>query len=144
MAFESDGVQLSGDSGLYIPHAASGYERCRLATWAQGRYRRSVLALDHLMCLSSPHHLSTLLTADLAYDWVMKRAACLWRGTSARRTRTASIHRGRGPSFDRRESARALNKDWFLNDRSLPDGRTYLAAYEHTTFTHFGEGESRR
>ena len=140
ITFGSDRVQLSGDSGFYVPHPASGSGKFRLATWVQGHYKRAVLGLDRLMRLSSPQHVSTLLTAELAYDCVIGGRAPFAGDEYAENPFRFDASR-LTPLF---RTAQELSERWFLNDRYLPDGHTYLAAYEHAMFTHFGEATPKR
>lgn len=138
--FESKGVQISGKSGFYVPHPASGSKKFQIAAWVQHRYKSAVLFMDRLVRLSSANHLSSLLTAEIAYDYVMHGVAPV-----AEDEFTDNPYRfpfsALQPLF---WTGRDLRNNWFLKDKYLPDGHTYLAAYEHALFTHFAEGRWAR
>lgn len=138
--FQPEGVLISGASGFYIPRKRAGSTKYRLRVWLQKRYKLLVLVCDKLLRLSVPHALSSFITYDMAYDYIMQRHPPIdydEYDENAYRFDTSQLC----PIF---KTSKELKKNWFLKHNYLPDGNIFLAAYYHAIFTHFLNGDVKR
>lgn len=136
IVFQEDCVLLSGASGFYIPREKARSAKYRLRRWVEGRYKRFVFACDKLLRLSSPYALSSFMTYDMAYDYIL-----------GRRPQVSADEYGENPYLFNTgylspvfKTSKELEARWFLKGRYLPDGNTFLAAYYHAVFNHFVDG----
>lgn len=125
--FLHGGVRVSGSSGFYIPPEVSRW-RSRGAMVLRRLYKKAVMVADQLMRLSQPHALNSLVTEDMAYDFVMSKDPCIDYDPNPFRFDSSGLN----PKF---KTSREVRQGWHLKKAYLADGAIFRTAYFHSLFS---------
>ena len=125
---DGDFVTIGGQSGFYIPTPRNEI-RPRIRAMVKSFYEKASIAIDRFLHFSQPHSLSTFVTYEMAYDFIMRRDSCIDYDPHPSRMDTLLLR----PLL---KSSEELRRKRFLRDRYFHGDHVYWNFYLHSVSAH--------